>query len=540
LRGLARVSIVPLLALTWGVGCSDGPTDDGGFELDVQKAPDPDAGFAFEPDLGAADLGAGLPADASGTTDGGAEADGGRGGAGDGDAAPVDDAARSGDATGADDTASGPVTACFGFCGVYLEDNPCHCHHGCVAEGNCCPGFSLDCACSSDADCDDDTGCTKDDCDGALCKQIPLLTATCCSTDAECTSTGDACAENRCIKGVCTLDILDCDDGSDCTVDACDSETGTCQHKPVAGKCAIGGACISAGQPNPNAAACALCDPQQDATGWSVKPDFCLIEGQCVKDGSPHPQLGCAACDPLLDAGDWSGVPGTCAIDGACYAAGDTKPDAPCLTCDPAGSGSGWTLKDGHCFVAGVCAASGDAKPGSGGCLLCDPALDAIAWQPLAEGSACDDGEACTTGETCSVSGLCLGEPVAGCCTSDADCLGEDDPGTCKAWACNEASGSCVVEAIADCCTSGQCCDELAQKLQPTGAPCGIKNGVEYRCADNNAEKRDKFNGCTGTDPTTCSSAIDGFGPWTLSKTCSPGTVCTLSSPAQAPVCKSQ
>lgn len=54
-----------------------------------------------------------------------------------------------------------------------------------------------------------------------------------CERDEQC-STGDRCAPARCSEGQCVAQPpVECDDGDECTLDACEPETGGCVHRPL-------------------------------------------------------------------------------------------------------------------------------------------------------------------------------------------------------------------------------------------------------------------------------------------------------------------
>lgn len=527
--------------------------DTGGFRL--ADSAEPDTAFAA-PDV----------PDITAVPDAGADAD----------AKPDVDAVAT-----ADVEAPPPITSCDGVCGLFLENNDCHCNHACVDNGDCCEDFDVACGCEIDADCDDVNDCSSDECvtctGGKCCKQIPLPAAACCKDDAACPK-GDGCNTPKCITGSCTVEKKDCDDKVACTTDNCDGKTGECVHKIQVGKCVIGDECKGGGDLDPKSdgcsacepgksqtawtakadkcliggaciaklgtpagATCAVCDPAKSTSAWTLKTGFCLIEDKCYgKDAKNPANLTCEVCDPASSTTAWSGVAGKCAIEGACVAANATNPAAPgCSLCDPAKSKAGWTIKAGFCLIGGKCIGNGKGETAAAGCTICDTAKSTSAWTVKTAGAACDDGNICTKPDSkCDAAGECAGgTAVANCCKDDADCT--ETPPKCEIAFCDKAKGTCGFKKDTTCCSTGVCCDIPSGKSQEKGFKCAsIKIGVEYQCSGQEVQSRELYPGCTGVAP-TCSNTTPSSGEWKTTKTCAEGTTCTLSSPTSAPVCKS-
>lgn len=489
------------------------------------------------------------------------------------DAAPIEDSDG-----GASDDLGGPettpvITSCASHCGIYLEDNPCHCSVLCQSEGSCCDDFIAMCKCANDQDCDDSNDCTSDSCNKTqgICFQQPLKS--CCLSDAEC-SGGDACNTPKCLTGTCTLQPKDCDDGIACTADYCSK--GECVNKVQTTQCLVDGACYKAGDQQPDSggcatcdpaklqtnwtakagmcsvdgscvptgtakdgAACAVCDTTKSATSWSVKSGSCLIDGTCYKSGEANPASACEICDPTSSATAWSGKSGFCAIDGQCIAAGTADPSNACQTCDPAKSKTGWSAATGKCLIDGKCISSGAVLAGSGGCMVCDT-KSPNQWTPKSSGTTCSLG-GCVSNAKCDGTGTCAGVQKPGCCIKDEDCDASPIvPKTvCEAKACDIISGYCVIKGIAGCCTTGNCCDVATNTLAPAGTLCGAPtSGAEYKCEGNASYKRDVYSAaCTGSHASQCSSSVKGYGEWTLVKDCLDKT-CYQSSSTATPVCK--
>ncbi|MBI5607322.1 MAG: hypothetical protein HY902_00410, partial [Deltaproteobacteria bacterium] len=478
------------------------------------------------------------------------------------------------------DTAIGPetvvpITSCASHCGVYLENNDCHCHESCLGDGSCCSDFMAVCGCKNDAACDDGNDCTTDTCKASgYCFQQPMKS--CCLQDTEC-SGGDACHTPKCISGTCTLQPMDCDDGIDCSQDYCDA--GTCQHKTAATQCLIDGLCHKAGDQEPDSGGCATCDPAKNQSGWTAKAGMCAVGGECVKSGvAKSPTETCAVCDPsksttdwsvksgtcLIDgacytsgqanassecqvcvpatsATGWSGKAGTCSIDGTCYKAGDKDPANACRSCDPTKSTAAWSVAAGYCFIDGVCVASGGKEPSSGGCKVCDTKTPG-AWTQKVAGTSCSAGSSCITGAKCDAAGACSGTKAPNCCVTDDDCAGDPSlsPEACQFKGCDKVTTKCLLKQTPGCCTTGVCCDVSSMTFKPVNTVCGtMKQGEEYKCDGATVLKRLIYAGCTGNSASQCYSSTPGYGEWTVSLTCSVGDTCVPNGTGM-PSCKPQ
>jgi len=123
----------------------------------------------------------------------------------------------------------------------------------------------------AEVDCDDDNDCTHDPCDPAdgTCSNTPILDGTVCDFDG---------LPGVCKMGVCEDAMLcegiDCDDGNECTEDACNPADRTCDHTPVEDGTACGnggGTCL--------AGLCGLCVNAQDAAVYECL-EFTDSDGQ--------------------------------------------------------------------------------------------------------------------------------------------------------------------------------------------------------------------------------------------------------------------
>ena len=140
------------------------------------------------------------------------------------------------------------------------KDGKCSCDAG--YGGNTCGAITQPCALPKA--CDDGVACTADSCDPktAKCKNTPLKTGAACEDGNLCT-VSDTCATGVCKAGKPKV----CNDGNECTTNACNPALG-CQHpaRPDGSTCQGGTGTCGDGQ-------CAC------------KPGFVLEKGKCVPCG---------------------------------------------------------------------------------------------------------------------------------------------------------------------------------------------------------------------------------------------------------------
>src|SRR5207249_4202923 len=217
------------------------------------------------------------------------------------------------------------------------------------------------------------------------------------------------------VQGCCSAD-LDCDDGDACNgLETCDFATRICQAgTPVV--CDDGNVCTT--------------DTCDHATGTCSFP----------------PIAGCCNADPDCNDND------ACTTD-TCDTVQNVCNHTPAVTCD-----------DGlFCNGLETC------NPQDGTCVL---------------GSAptCDDGMVCTA-DSCDPAannnaGGCVNAPIAGCCTTDADC---DDGDVCTGTeTCDTNTGACQ-NGTPLVCDNGNPCDGL-ETCDPVA---GCQPGTLLDCNDN-------------------------------------------------------
>ena len=346
-------------------------------------------------------------------------------GCADGDPCVIDKACKAGACTG------GTVKDCGdgNFC---TKDT-------CVASG--AAGNCLHIKIPDNQACDDGNKCTTDDtCKNNVCVTLPKVCddGKACTTDVcepaiGCVFTnnsdgcddGDKCTiSDVCAAGACKAGApKDCDDGLECTVDACDGTDGTCGHdkSKLDGK-----ACVGDGS---------KCTPDD-------KCDF----GKCVL-GKPKDCSDGKACT----SDDCDAVTATCSH----------KPLAAGAKCN---DDSYCTLSD-SCDEAGKCTGKPLPCNDHNGCTAdnCDPKTGACTFTEIKAGQPCDDENECTTGDTCNTQLQCQPGTLKNC----------DDGNKCSKDGCDPQTGKCTVENAPGDCDDGSICTISEHCIGGVCAPGG-------------------------------------------------------------------
>ena len=142
---------------------------------------------------------------------------------------------------------------------AHLPSGATSCDDGnACTTGDACSGAT--CQGGTPTVCDDGNACTGDACDpGSGCAHTP--------NGALCSLADPCSAGGACDGAICkSLGTKSCDDGNPCTVDACDSSSGTCTNLPAAAStacddddpCTAGDVCDGAGKCAPGVKICAL------------------------------------------------------------------------------------------------------------------------------------------------------------------------------------------------------------------------------------------------------------------------------------------
>ncbi len=431
------------------------------------------------------------------------------------------------------------------------DGNPCTTNEVCNS-GKCLPG-KLVCPCAGDSDCVDGNPCTTDvciegvgcansglgpnkDCDdanacthvdvcaGGMCAGAAILCddTNPCTFDSCVAETGciylpvqglscddaDACTnQDLCIGGACDGTPKNCDDGSDCTIDWCDSLNAVCGHDvaPPGTACSDDGVSCTVDR-----CELALCSHTQ------VESSHCFIGGVCLSGGALHPALACMGCKPLDDSTHWTALAGKVCKDASACTAGD------------------------ECSAQGVCVGEALACDDGNPCTqdACNPLGDDA--DPCVHGNAlgeCDDGDTCTEGDAC-VLGLCIGKLIdcddANTCTLDscaaqAGCQHEKaadglpcpaDGLPCTSDACD--AGKCAHPVSAGVCLIDQVCRAAGDRLVPSGClGCAPEEATQAWTALTGVVCNDG-DVCTAADLCASGGCIGGVGSG-----CDDGNPCT-------------
>ncbi len=301
----------------------------------------------------------------------------------------------------------------------------------------CRRGGPAACECVADTDCGDMNECTADSCSGDSCVNAPVAAGTMCTggvcsgatamcvecvSDAQCGGSMPICdvATNSCVA--CRTGA-DCDDGNDCTVDACVASSCTSTASPAGTMCA-GGVCDGLSP--------AMCLPCIDTmagagtdAGCSASAPLCISAGgtsicvPCVDDASGGADTGCSGASPVCDA--------------------STPAAAVCVECEDSAAMS---AMDFGC----------DAAAGTGIC------LDGPGMAPDCV-ECVNDADCPVMGEVCGPANTC----VPGC-NDMSDCAGTDTP------ICDLDARTCV-----ECLDDSHC---------PGITSCGPMNTCEFPDSD--------------------------------------------------------
>ena len=347
------------------------------------------------------------------------------------------------------------------------DDKPCTASDACL--GGKCQGKPVA--------CDDGNPCTVD-----LCATQTGACATLLDNDGKC-SDGDPCTTgDGCVDGKCVAKALACQDGNDCTIDACDGQGG-CKHVLVPGKdcddgdpcshtdrCDGGGACAGKAHTCDDGNECTVEVCAKGAcviTPETGKPcndgdacthgDHCDLQGSCAAspvdcdDGNPctaivGPCQAKSGCAIAVNDGKSCNDGDLCTIADKCAGAACQGIKLPCddnngCTVDTCAPGTGCINSQNSCADGNDCTFDKCDPPppmGSGGGCL-NPIVNG--FQP------CDDGSKCTVG------GVCNG---AACESKLVPC---DDANPCTEDACDEGAG-CVhlASPATTTCSDGKAC----------------------------------------------------------------------------------
>jgi hypothetical protein len=290
----------------------------------------------------------------------------------------------------------------------------------------------------------------------------------CCSNDGQCQD-GVACnGFERCILGSCTAgEPIECDDGVDCTIDACQEPTGACLYTPVDSACDDAAAC-NGSETCDVSVGCVAGAPWDCTDGIDCTDDVCV---------EPEPPGTTPSCDytPRHDR---------CQNDVFCDGEEQCVLELGCQPGD---------VPD--CDDAVPCTHDS-----------CDSGLDACAHAP--DDTLCDDTLWCNGPETCDAEPP--GDISPGCRPGTApDC---SDGIGCTVDTCDEATDSCRSTADPSSCPEPPVCNapvcdptavpaiDCGYTPVPDGTACEVTPGSPGVCLDGACIERGCGNGVPDPD----------------------------------------
>ena len=353
-----------------------------------------------------------------------------------------------------------------------------------------------------------------------------------------------------------TLTCPSCEDYNSCTVDSCDTTTGTCRHDPL--NCDDGNPCTSdscdsidfpGGCRHTSLSAGTVCDDGNSCT----QGDVCDGSSHCIGQAQPagtacNDGNSCTTSDTCTDTGQCLGTPqapGTTCDDGNLCTSGDT-----CVQAASGGTACQGVSKD--CSDGNLCTLD-----------ICDPATGQCSNPPV----NCDDGNSCTIDSCDPATGSCLRVSASGTCSDGNFCtVGDfcgggncisgspnscDDHIACTVDSCIPAglTQGCQHIAMNSLCVSGnECISEYCdpqrgcvQQFVPNGARCNLSDlchidvcsaglcfPLAFVCEDYNPCTDDSCDPATGACTHTNNTAP-----------CSDGNACTVGDVCSNGTCQS-
>ena len=373
--------------------------------------------------------------------------------------------------------------------------------HSLCSQGELCDPDQDGCVtvpCGEDSDCDDDLYCNgAETCEGSTCAAGLAVvcddsldcTQDACNEDSDsCDSTPDdaSCSDGLFCNGTETCDpvngcqagsAVDCADQVECTLDACDEEADACAHTPDDEDCDDGLFCNGT----------ETCDP---VNGCQAGSDVdCADQVECTLDACDEEADACAHTpdDEDCDDGLFCNGTETCDPDNGCQAGStvDCADQVGCTVdeCDEEADECVHTTDDTACDDelwcngAETCHAAEDCQAGTPvnctdqvGCTLdaCDEEADECVH--TTDDTACDDELWCNGTETCHAAEDCqAGTPVN--CTDQVGCTLD---------VCDEEADECVHTADDTPCDDGLWCNGA----ETCDAVADCQPGVAPNCVD--------------------------------------------------------
>jgi|GEM_PF-2285570 len=304
-----------------------------------------------------------------------------------------------------------------------------------------------------------------------------------CLDDSSCSSANTSCVS----VGLGSFCVPACASNADCPVgSSCQQlESQTVCLRDSGGCGQTGASCLSDWQ----------CEDLDPCTSDQCNGGICSYASALCDDGNPCTD---DSCDPDIGCVSFPAT-GTSCDDGQYCTVDDTCQDGTCV------GGARDCSAFGQGCVSGVC----------------DESQQACKQEPLGDGALCSDGTDCTANDSC-VAGLCIGTPVGGCCSVDADC---DDGNPCTLATCEVATGTCQYNTAG---ADGTPCDDGLYCTTNDECGGGVCSGETRDCSI--AAGLCNGGGCD-EDNDTCVSIPLSTGA------CDDGNPCTSGDSCQAGQC---
>jgi len=366
------------------------------------------------------------------------------------------------------------------------------------------------------------------ECQGGVCvspecsPENPDACAAGCSAATDCEAPSAACAEARCVDGVC----LDAESEGSCAVgEVCQPSTGcvvvpdgsdmgvaTDAGSPMDAAVDMGG--VDFGMPE------CMADADCDDGAYCNGPERC-IEGVCAaaeSEVSCDDGVACTvdrcdegsdSCTATPDDGMCTAEPGgTCDAAMGCQYPVCTPSNCVAGPCQTASCEGDLCVRTNLCGSSEICC-GGSCVPA--GCDDGNPCTDdscgATGCVNTNNTDPCSDGNACTVGDQCS-GGSCSGGGARNC----------NDANPCTNDSCNPSSGCVNTNNTASCddgnaCTVGDQC---------SGGSCS--GGGPRTCNDGNPCTDDSCNPSTGCVTTNNTASCNDGNACTINDRCSGGS----------------
>ena len=366
----------------------------------------------------------------------------------------------------------------------------------CDSNTGSCTHDASKCECSvaNDIKCDDGNPCTINDCNlgTKTCTHVPGnkdtqcrsasgqcdspatcdgLSSTCPSNPflpekSSCTGT-DLCSDFACnALGICVGTPKSCDDGITCTLDSCDSSTGSCTHDASKCECSIAN------------------DPKCD-DGNPCTIDDCNLASKSCTHNPGNKDTQCRSSTSQCDS------------PAVCEGLSDTCPSNPFLPEKSSCTGSD-LCSDFACNALGVCVGTPKSCDDGITCTLdsCDSNTGSCTHDAskcecsVAKDVKCNDGNPCTIDDCNLGTKSCTytpGNKDTQCRSASGQC---DSPATCDGLSADCPSNPFLPENSA--CTGSDLCSDFACNA------LGICVGTPKSCDDGNDCTADSCNSANG------------------------------------------